>query len=100
MNKSASVRATTRRTFKPIAIGFAAVAAALIGSLVYQLASSSAPSFSQILRGEHGGTTSEADGGLPARATVFDDRYPGVANLDPDLLRALRAAARDAADDG
>ena len=32
--------------------------------------------------------------------TVFGDEYPGVANLDPDLLRALREAATDAADDG
>ncbi|WP_432989273.1 M15 family metallopeptidase [Dactylosporangium sp. CA-233914] len=32
--------------------------------------------------------------------TVFDDRYPGVANLDPDLLRALREAATGAAADG
>ncbi|MEJ2857555.1 M15 family metallopeptidase [Saccharothrix sp. CCNWLY140-2] len=31
--------------------------------------------------------------------TVFDD-YPGVTNLDPDLLRALRRAASDAAEDG
>jgi len=39
----------------------------------------------------------------PVRAeagSVFDDRNPGVANLDPGLLRALRAAATDAADDG
>ena len=32
--------------------------------------------------------------------TVFDDEYPGIANLDPDLLQALREAATDAADDG
>ncbi|MEU4806298.1 M15 family metallopeptidase [Actinosynnema sp. NPDC023587] len=32
--------------------------------------------------------------------TVFDDEHPGVANLDPDLLRALRDAATAAADDG
>ena len=32
--------------------------------------------------------------------TVFDDDFPGVANLDPDLLGALREAATDAADDG
>jgi zinc D-Ala-D-Ala carboxypeptidase len=32
--------------------------------------------------------------------TVFDDDYPGVANLDADLLQALREAATDAADDG
>jgi LAS superfamily LD-carboxypeptidase LdcB len=45
-------------------------------------------------------TTSKADGVLPAGITVFDDRYPGVANLDPDLLRALRRAATDASRDG
>ena len=29
--------------------------------------------------------------------TAFDDAYPGVARLDPDLLQALRKAAADAA---
>jgi LAS superfamily LD-carboxypeptidase LdcB len=32
--------------------------------------------------------------------TVFDDEYPGVANLDSDLREALRKAATDAAHDG
>ena len=32
--------------------------------------------------------------------TVFDDGIPGVANLDPALLGAVRRAATDAADDG
>ena len=32
--------------------------------------------------------------------TVFDDDVPAVANLDPDLLAALRRAATDAAGDG
>jgi LAS superfamily LD-carboxypeptidase LdcB len=32
--------------------------------------------------------------------TVFDDEVPAVANLDPDLLAALRRAATDAEDDG
>jgi LAS superfamily LD-carboxypeptidase LdcB len=32
--------------------------------------------------------------------TVFDDDIPAVANLDPGLLKALRQAATDAADDG
>jgi LAS superfamily LD-carboxypeptidase LdcB len=32
--------------------------------------------------------------------TVFDDRVPAVANLDPALLRALRRAATDAGGDG
>jgi D-alanyl-D-alanine carboxypeptidase len=46
------------------------------------------------------GAVTEADGALPEGVTVFDDGYPGVANLDPDLLRALREAATDAADEG
>lgn len=43
---------------------------------------------------------SVADGALPAGVTVFDDAYPGIANLEPDLLDALRAAATVAAADG
>ena len=42
----------------------------------------------------------EADGVLPARTTVFDDEFAGVANLDTGLLDALREAADDAAEDG
>lgn len=39
----------------------------------------------------------EADGLIPDGTTVFDDAVPGVANLDPALLAALRRAATDAA---
>jgi D-alanyl-D-alanine carboxypeptidase len=46
------------------------------------------------------GVVTEEDGVLPDGVTVFDGEYPGVANLDSDLLRALREAATDAADDG
>ena len=42
----------------------------------------------------------EADGAVPAGTTVFDGGVPGVANLDPALLGALRRAATDAAADG
>jgi D-alanyl-D-alanine carboxypeptidase len=42
----------------------------------------------------------EADGVVPDGVTVFDDEIPGVAKLDPGLLKALRRAATDAADDG
>jgi zinc D-Ala-D-Ala carboxypeptidase len=42
----------------------------------------------------------EAGGAVPAGTTVFDDEVPGVAKLDPALLRALRRAATDAAADG
>ncbi len=42
----------------------------------------------------------EADGVVPDGVTVFDDEIPAVANLDPDLLKALREAATAAAEDG
>src|SRR4029453_15862027 len=46
------------------------------------------------------GALGEADGAVPDGATVFADGIPGIANLDPDLLGALRRAATDAAGDG
>ena len=45
-------------------------------------------------------TAGEADGVLAVGVTVFDEESPAVTNLDPDLLRALRQAARDAATNG
>jgi D-alanyl-D-alanine carboxypeptidase len=42
----------------------------------------------------------EAGGAVPDGTTVFDADVPGVAKLDPALLRALRRAATDAAADG
>ncbi len=42
----------------------------------------------------------EADGAIPDRVTVLDNEIPGIANLDPALLVALRRAATDASDDG
>ena len=46
------------------------------------------------------GALGEADGAVPDGTTVFDDKIPGVAKLDSDLLGALRRAAADAAGDG
>lgn len=51
-------------------------------------------------------TSSAADSGpvgngeLPDGTSVYDDEHSGVTELDPDLLRALRRAARAAVDDG
>ncbi|WP_235036944.1 M15 family metallopeptidase [Actinomadura sp. K4S16] len=51
-------------------------------------------------RWEQRGAVGKADGVVPDGVTVFDDAFPAVANLDPGLLKALRRAAADAADDG
>ncbi|MFJ9112483.1 M15 family metallopeptidase [Streptomyces sp. NPDC102283] len=52
------------------------------------------------LHRELGGALGEADGAVPEGVTVLDDGIPAVANLDPDLLTALRRAARQAARGG
>jgi D-alanyl-D-alanine carboxypeptidase len=97
MSRTAPARANNRRALRHTAVGLLVVTVAIIGTLLGQ---SAAPSFSAVLRGHHGAATTEADGALPDGVTVFDDEYPGVANLDPDLLHALREAATDAAGDG
>jgi hypothetical protein len=79
----------------------AAIAAA-VGQQSPGSASSSLPGASRIdaPRSEPRGPLGEADGAVPDGTTVFDDEIPGVANLDPALLGALRQAATYAADDG
>jgi hypothetical protein len=112
MTYSEPARTTTRRIrIRRIRVaGLLVVITAIAAALSYQsLASSSSTATSPIdvprsehrgLRSEHRGALGEADGAVPDGATVFDDEIPGVANLDPDLLGALRQAATDAADDG
>src|SRR5215207_6955903 len=111
MSYGKRARTTTRRIrIRRIRVaGLVVVIAAIAAALGYQLpasSSSTAASPIDVLRGEHRGLRSEhrgalgeADGAVPDGATVFADEIPGVANLDPDLLRALRQAATDAADD-
>jgi zinc D-Ala-D-Ala carboxypeptidase len=99
------------------AAGLLAVIAGIAAALGYQLPASSpstAASPIDVVRGEHRGLPSEppglpsehrsalgeADSAVPGGTTVFDDEIPGVANLDPGLLGALRQAATDAADEG
>jgi hypothetical protein len=105
-------RAPTRRTrIRRIRVaGLIVVIAALAAALGYQsLASSSSAPASPIgiqrgehpgHRGQHRGALGEADGAVPDGTTVFDDEIPGVANLDTDLLDALRRAASAAVDNG
>src|SRR5215207_3955224 len=112
-------RTTTRRIrIRKIRVASLLVVIAAIATVLgYQsLASSSSTATSPMdvpprehrgLRSEHpghlnenGGALGEAAGAVPDGTTVFDDEVPGVANLDPALLGALRQAATDAADDG
>ena len=60
----------------------------------------SSPSPTPVHGSGHLDARGEAGGAVPDGTTVFDDAVPGVAKLDPALLRALRQAATDAADDG
>ena len=76
----------------------AVVVVALV-ALVALVAQSAGPTGSAWSDGS-GTTVTEADGVLPDGVTVLDEEYPGVADLDPDLLRALRDASADAADVG
>jgi zinc D-Ala-D-Ala carboxypeptidase len=104
-------RRTTRRIRKRriCAAGLLVVIAAIAADLGYEsLGSSSSLGSSpstvapplHALRSERPGALGEADGAVPDGATVFADEIPGVANLDSDLLGALRQAATDAAGDG
>jgi hypothetical protein len=110
-------RRTTRRIrIRRIRVaGLLVVVAAIAAALGYELpalSSSTAPSSSttswfstaappvDVRRTEHRGALGEAGGAVPNGTTVFDDEIPGVANLDPELLGALRRAATDAAADG
>ena len=85
MISSGPVRTRTRRL---LAGGPRAAAAEIARALAHRL-----------VRLRRRGALGKADGAVPAGVTVFGD-VPGVANLDPALLSALRRAAADAAGDG
>ncbi|MGW8983351.1 D-alanyl-D-alanine carboxypeptidase family protein [Streptomyces parvus] len=120
-----SARTSTLRFRKPLVIGLVAVLAAIVVALGHPLLKASptpssdsaatpgqdsspllpAPSLSDrppshAPHRESRGALDETDGVVPDGATVLDDAVPAVANLDAELLDALRRAARDAAADG
>ena len=105
MTYTQPARTTTRRIrirtirVAGLLVVIAAIAAAL-GSQLPATSSSTATSPTAVPRSEHRGALGEADGAVPDGTTVFDDEVPGVANLDSELLSALRQVATDAADDG
>jgi len=111
MSYSEPARTAARRARSTILAALVVVSAAVIGVLGYQsLAAPQSSATSPIaaeplahrphsLHGDHHGALGEADGVVPDGVTVFDDQFPAVGNLDPDLLGALRQAATDAAGD-
>ncbi|TDE11848.1 M15 family metallopeptidase [Jiangella asiatica] len=121
MSYSRSARTTARRTRSTTLAALVVISAALTGVLVYQSRAASSSSVEppspapppssaasppsaaspDDTRHRHrDGALGEADGAVPDGVTVFDDDIPALANLDPDLLDALRRAAADAADHG
>ena len=77
-------------------LAIAAIAAGL-GRGLPASSPSRAGSPTDVVRGGHRGPLGDADGAVPDGTGVFDDEVPGVAKLDPDLLAAVRRAARAAA---
>jgi zinc D-Ala-D-Ala carboxypeptidase len=85
------------------AAGLLVAIVAIAAARWYQPPASSSPAAgtpTHASRHEHRGALGEAGGAVPAGTTVFDGEVPGVAKLDPALLRALRRAATDAAPTG
>jgi zinc D-Ala-D-Ala carboxypeptidase len=78
-------RTAARRIRSTTLAAFAFVSATFIGVVTGQLVGSSLASSSSAPSVRRG-------------LTVFDEKSPAVTNLDPDLRRALRHAARDAAE--
>jgi D-alanyl-D-alanine carboxypeptidase len=107
---SQPARTATRRIRWLRVAGLVVVVAAIAAALDEQPPASAPPTVAtpvDVPRSEHRSharehhhALGEAAGAIPDGTTVFDDGVPGVANLDPDLLRALRRAATDAAADG
>jgi D-alanyl-D-alanine carboxypeptidase len=121
MTYSQPARTTTRGISRILVAGLLVVTAAIPAAIAFQVPASASPSAASpttsssmaasisaspaapatdVPRSEHRVRLGEADGLVPDGTTVFDDEVPGVANLDPTLLAALRRTATDAADAG
>ena len=102
MSLRESARTGARRTRSVAVAALVVVGATLTAVALVHLSPPSSSSSAAPARDgrEHTGELGEAGGAVPAGVTVFDDGYPAVANLEPDLLGALRDAAAEAADDG
>jgi hypothetical protein len=95
MSHLEAARTTTRRIPRVVVISarwFRTVLVAVIAAIAKPLGY-------RLIRVQRRGALGVADGAVPIGTTVFDDEFPAVANLDPDLLGALRQAAKAAAAD-
>ena len=105
--RRAARRARARRIRAAGLLGVIAVVAAALGWQLPSSSSTAAPPSHVVpkepprppaeARRDRRAGLGEAGGAVPSGTTVFDEHVPGVANLDPDLLEALRWAAADAA---
>ncbi|WP_141579491.1 M15 family metallopeptidase [Actinomadura sp. WMMA1423] len=109
-------RSTARRIRRLFALGLVVAVAAIAAALGHRSQTASTSSPGPVLdspawssspprppkapREKHRGAVGGADGVVPDGVTVFDDEAPAVNKLNPDLLKALRQAARNAAGDG
>ncbi|MEF3405086.1 M15 family metallopeptidase [Agromyces sp. CCNWLW203] len=111
MSHHAPTRARSRRIVWAAVVLIAIIAAVtmMVGSLARSLGATSADAFdggapngrdTSTLSPTADGAITEADGAMPNGVSAFDDQHPGVANLDPELLQALRDAASDAREEG
>jgi len=90
MPSRSPARPTTHRIPRPlVAVLVVAAGIAVLGHRSQPASSTTAAS-----------AVGAAGGALPEGTTVFDGDLPGVADLDPSLLAALRRAATAAAGDG
>lgn len=105
MDHGGSRTAPARRRRGIALVTLAILGVAIAAFVVLRPFAASAPSSSATGAGHATPTRTApgaADGVIPdgAPVSVFDDRVPAVARLDPRLLRALRRAAADAEADG
>jgi len=101
VTSSGSARTTTYRKSRLPVVGLLVVVAAIgawcASPWIFRSLSTAAEAI-DLVRGGNG--IGVADGVVPDGTTVFDAEVPGVANLNPAVLGALRRAAAAAASQG
>lgn len=102
MNSSVSLSGPARRKRWILLAVLVILGTAIAASMAWRPLVASAPPLRPVQPAGKRTSPDERDGVIPPGKTVsvFDDRKAAVRNLDPDLLAALRQAARDAEADG